>query len=211
MAESTVLSVFPRTVIGKANRRLGAEGRIPAVLYGMGRDAISIEIVRHDFEQFMTHHAIGSTLVEMKLDGEKKPVHAMIRELQTSPIKGTVLHIDFMAVSLDELIKAVVSVRLVGDPAGVKAGGVLTSERHELNVEAKPGDLPEFIEVDVSGLEIGDAIHVSDIAVPKGLTLLDEADSTVAAVAAPAAEEEVVDETVTAAEPELIGSKPEAE
>jgi len=213
MAESIVLNVFPRTVIGKSSRHLGAEGRIPAVLYGMGRDAVSIEIVRHDLEQFMVHHATGSTLVEMKIEGEKKPVNAMIRELQTNPIKGTVIHVDFLAVSLDALITAVVSVRLVGDPAGVKAGGVLTTERHELNVEAKPGDLPEFIEVDVAALEIGDAIHVSDIVVPKGLTLLDDAESVVAAVAAPAVEEEPEAEegAVAAAEPELIGAKSEEE
>ena len=102
--------------------------------------------------------------------------------------------------------------RLTGDPAGVKAGGVLSIDRHELNVEAKPGDLPEFIEVDVSALEIGDAIHVSDIAVPKGLTLLDDADSIVASVTAPAVEEEPeAEEGAAAAEPELIGAKPEEE
>lgn len=208
MAESTVLTVFPRTVIGKASRRLGVDGRIPAVLYGMNREALPIEIIRHDFEQFMTHHATGSTLVEIQIEGEKKPVNAMIRELQTSPIKGTILHIDFMAVSLDALIHAVVSVRLVNDPVGVKAGGVLTVERHELNVEAKPGDLPEFIECDVAGLEVGDSLHVSDVVPPNGVTLLDDADSTVASVMPPTVEAEP-EEEAEVVQPEVIGEKPE--
>lgn len=210
MAESTVLTVFPRTVVGKANQRLGAEGQIPAVLYGMGREALSIGLDRHDFELFMSHHAAGSTLVEIQIEGEKKPVNAMIRELQTSPLKGTILHVDFMAVSLDIAIHAVVSIRLINDPAGVKAGGVLTTDKHEVNVEAKPKDIPEFIEVDVSALEVGDSLHVSDVVAPKGVTLLDDADAIIASVIPPTVEVEP-EEAAVQAEPELIGSKSEEE
>lgn len=210
MAESTVLTVFPRTVVGKANQRLGAEGQIPAVLYGMGRDALAIGLDRHDFELFMSHHAAGSTLVEIQIEGEKEPVNAIIRELQTSPIKGTILHVDFMAVSLDIPISAVVSIRLINDPAGVKAGGVLTTDKHDVNVEAKPKDIPEYLEVDVSALEVGDSLHVSDIVAPKGVTLLDDADAVIASVIPPAVEVEE-EEVAAQAEPELIGAKPEEE
>ncbi|NTU72452.1 MAG: 50S ribosomal protein L25 [Coriobacteriia bacterium] len=210
MAESTVLNVFPRTVIGKANRHLAAEGRIPAVLYGMGRDALPISVDRHDFELFMSHHAAGSTLVEIQIEGEKTPVNAMIREMQREALKGTILHVDFFAVSLDKPISATVSLRLVNDPAGVRAGGVLTTERHEINVEAKPAEIPEFIEVDVAALEIGDSIHISDIVAPAGVTLTDEPDALVASVVPPAAE---VEEEAGAeqAEPEVIGAKDEGE
>jgi large subunit ribosomal protein L25 len=207
MAESTVLTVFPRTIVGKANRRLGAEGRIPAVLYGMSREALAIEIVRHDFEQFMLHHSAGSTLVEIQIEGEKEPVHAMIREMQKNPLKGQILHVDFMAVSLDIPVHAVISLRLINDPAGVKVGGVLTVDRHELNVEAKPANLPEFIEFDVSALEIGDSIHVRDITAPEGVTLIDDADAIIASVTPPTVAAET-EESATA-EPELIGSKTE--
>ncbi len=210
MAESTVLTVFPRTVVGKANQRLGAEGQIPAVLYGMGREALPIGLDRHDFELFMSHHAAGSTLVEIQIEGEKAPVNAIIRELQTSPIKGTILHVDFMAVSLDIPISAVVSIRLINDPAGVKAGGVLTTDKHDVNVEAKPKDIPEYLEVDVSALEVGDSLHVSDIVAPKGVTLLDDADAVIASVIPPAVEVEE-EEVAAQAEPELIGAKPEEE
>jgi large subunit ribosomal protein L25 len=210
MAEQTVLIVYPRTVVGKANRRLGAGGQIPAVLYGMGREALSIAIDRHDFELFMSHHAAGSTLVEMQIEGEKDPVNAMIREMQVSPLKGNILHVDFMAVSLDKPVHAVVSVRLVNDPAGVKAGGVLTIDRHEINVEAKPAEIPEFLEVDVSALEVGDSLHVRDVVAPAGVTILDDADGIIASVTPPTVaieEEEVVEE----AEPEVIGAKAEEE
>ena len=210
MAESTVLSVFPRTVIGKASRRLGAEGRIPAVLYGMGRESMAIEIARHDFEQFMHHHSAGSTLVEMKIDGEKKPVNAMIREMQVGHLKGEILHVDFMAVSLDVAIHAVVSLRFVNDPAGVKAGGVLTIDKHEVNVEAKPTEIPETLELDVSALEIGDSLHVSDIVAPKGVEILDDAELIVASVIPPAVEVEE-EEVAATTEPEVIGAKPEEE
>ncbi len=210
MAESTVLTVFPRTVVGKANRRLSAEGQIPAVLYGMGRDALPIAIDRHDFELFMSHHAAGSTLVEIQIEGEKKPVNAMIREMQTSPLKGSILHVDFLAVSLNKPVHAVVSLHLVNDPAGVKAGGVLTVDRHDLNVEAKPAELPEFIEVDVSALEVGDSLHVRDIVPPKGVTLLDDADGIVASVTPPTVAVEA-EEGAEQAEPEVIGAKAEEE
>jgi large subunit ribosomal protein L25 len=210
MSESTVLTVFPRTVIGKASRRLAEQGRIPAVLYGMSRDAMSIEVERHDFEQFMSHHSAGSTLVEIQIDGEKKPVNAMIREMQTSPVKGNILHVDFMAVSLNKPVHAVVALRFVNDPAGVKAGGVLTIDKHDLNIEAKPAEIPEMLDLDVSALEVGDSLHVRDVVAPKSVTLLDDPDAIIASVTPPtvAVEEEVATE---AAEPEVIGAKSEEE
>jgi large subunit ribosomal protein L25 len=208
MSESTVLSVFPRTVIGKASRRLSTEGRIPAVLYGMGREAMAIEVARHDFEQFMHHHSAGSTLVEIQIEGEKKPVNAMIREMQLGVLKGEIMHVDFMAVSLDIAIHAVVTLRFVNDAAGVKAGGVLTIDKHEINIEAKPAEIPETLELDVSALEIGDSLHVSDVVAPAGVTILDDADLIIASVIPPTVEAEPVEGAETA-EPEVIGAKSE--
>jgi large subunit ribosomal protein L25 len=134
----------------------------------------------------------------------------MIREMQIGPLKGNIVHVDFMAVDLDKLVHAVVAVRLVNDPAGVKVGGVLTTERHEINVEAKPAELPNFIEVDVSGLEIGDSIHVSDVIAPAGVTLLDDPESLIASVIPPTVEVEE-EEAAEQAEPEVIGAKDEEE
>jgi large subunit ribosomal protein L25 len=210
MTASTLLPVFPREVIGKANRRLAHENRIPAVLYGPGRETISLSVDRHDFELLMSHHAAGSMIVELQIAGEKTPVNAMIRELQTSPIKGEIVHVDFLVIQMNVAVNASIALHFVNDPAGVKAGGVLTMNFHEINVEAKPGDLPEAIEVDVAALEIGDSLHVKDIAAPKGVTIVDDPEEVLVSVQAPRVEveEEAVAE---AAEPELIGGKPEEE
>jgi len=210
MTASTLLPVFPRTIIGKANRRLSHENRIPAVLYGPGRDSVSLSIDRHDFEQLMSHHASSSIIVELQVEGEKKPVNAMIREMQVSPIKGEIIHVDFMVIQMNVAVHASITLHYVNDPEGVKAGGVLTTNFHEINVEAKPGDLPESIDVDVAALEIGDTLHVRDIVAPKDVTILDDPDEVLVSVQAPRVEEEV-EEVAAAVEPELIGGKDEEE
>lgn len=210
MTASTLLPVFPRTIIGKANRRLSHDNRIPAVLYGPGRDTVSLSIDRHDFEQLMSHHASSSIIVELQVEGEKKPVNAMIREMQVSPIKGDIIHVDFMVIQMDVAVHASIALHYVNDPEGVKAGGVLTTNFHEINVEAKPGDLPESIDVDVAALAIGDTLHVRDIVAPKDVTILDDPDEVLVSVQAPRVEEEL-EEVAAAVEPELIGGKDEEE
>jgi large subunit ribosomal protein L25 len=134
----------------------------------------------------------------------------MIREMQVSPIKGEIIHVDFMVIQMDVAVHASITLHYVNDPEGVKAGGVLTTNFHEINVEAKPGDLPESIDVDVAALEIGDTLHVRDIVAPKGVTILDEPDEVLVSVQAPRVEEEV-EEVAAAIEPELIGGKEEDE
>ncbi len=210
MAASTILKAHKRDVIGKSSHRLAPEGLIPVVLYGTGRDAISLSVDRHDFELLISHGSTGSTIFELEVEGEKTPVNALIREMQVNPVKGGIVHIDFLAVSMDQLIHASITLRFVNDPAGVRAGGVLTTNFHEINVEAKPGDLPEVLEVDIAALEIGDSLHVRDIVAPAGVTILDDADEVLISVQAPRAEVEEVVEGETA-EPEVIGEKAEEE
>lgn len=204
MTAATALSAIPRETIGKANRRLASENRIPAVLYGPGREPMSVALDRHDFELFLAHHAAGATIVDLQIEGQKKPVSAMIREVQRSSVKGNVLHVDFLEISMDKPVHASVALTLVNDPEGVKAGGVLTVNLHEVNLEMKPQDMPEAIEADVSGLQIGDSLHLGEVPLPKGVTLLDDPEAIVASVQAPRAEveEPVLEE---AAEPELVG------
>ena len=211
MTASTILPVYSREVIGKANRRLAHENRIPAVLYGPGRETLSLSVDRHDFELLMSHHAASSIIVELQVEGEKKPVNAMIRELQTSPIKGNITHVDFMVIQMNVAVHASITLRYVNDPAGVKAGGILTTNFHEINVEAKPGDLPEAIDVDVSALEIGDVLHVKDIEAPKDVAILDDPEEVLVSVQPPRVEVEEEEVVAEAAEPELISGKPEEE
>ena len=203
-AAGTAISVTTRDTIGKANRRLAVEGKIPAVLYGPGREPIALALDRHEFEIFISHHAAGSTLVDLQIEGQKKTISAMIRDVQHSAVKGNVLHVDFLEVSMDKPVTASVTLHLLNDPEGVKAGGVLTVNMHEISIEAKPAELPETMDVDVSGLQLGDSLHVSDIPVPAGVTILDDGELVVASVQVPRVElEEVV--TEEGAEPELIG------
>jgi len=212
MTSSTTLTAYQRDVVGKSSHRLAAEGRIPAVLYGTGRDAISLAVDRHDFEQLIAHHSTGSTVFELAVEGEKTPVNALIREMQTNPVKGTIVHIDFLAVAMDQLIQAPVTLRFLNDPAGVRAGGVLTTNFHEVTVEAKPGDLPSGLDIDIAALEIGDALHIRDIVAPAGVTILDDPEEVLISVQAPRAEvEEEVEGEGGEAEPEVIGEKAEEE
>lgn len=210
MTASSELTAYPRETIGKASRRLAHSGRIPAVLYGAGRDPIPLAIERHDFDLFTAHHAAGSTVVELRIEGESKPVNAMIREVQHSSVKGTPMHVDFLSVSMNKPVHAVVPLHLVGDSEGVKAGGILTVNLHELNVEAKPGDMPEAVESDVSALEVGDSLQLSDITPPAGVTLLDDPETVVASVLAPRLESEE-EASLEAAEPEVVGKPSEEE
>lgn len=204
MTASSELSATPRDVVGKANRRLGSES-LPAVLYGVGREPLPIAVDRHDFEMFVAHHAAGSTLVELALDGEKKPINAMIREIQHSPIKGNILHVDFLAVSMNKPVSAVVTLHFVNDAAGCKAGGTLTVNMHEVNVEAKPADLPEGIDVDIEHLEVGDTLHVGDVKAPAGVTITDDPEAIIASVQAPRTEVEEEPDTEQV-EPQVIGA-----
>ena len=166
MSETTILEALPRDVIGKANRRLKAASQIPAVLYGPSREPLVLAVDRHDFEYMMQHHATGATIVKLKVEGENKPFDAIIKDVQVSPVKGTVLHIDFLAIRMDEVIQATAPVLFVGDAPGVKEGGVLLQDLREFSVEALPMSLPENIEVDVSGLELGHSLTVGDIPTP---------------------------------------------
>lgn len=204
-AVGTAINVTPRDTVGKANRRLAAENQIPAVLYGPGREPVSLAVDRHDFELFMSKHAAGSTLVDLKIEGTKKSVSAMIRDVQHSAVKGNVLHVDFLEVSMDKPVHAVVTLHLVNDPAGVKAGGVLTVNLHEINIEAKPAELPETMEADVANLELGDSLHVRDLVVPDGVTVLDDPELVVASVQTPRVEVEEPMLPEEGAEPELVG------
>lgn len=206
MTDTTAIEVQPRDVIGKANRRLKSEGQIPAVLYGTGREALALAVDRHDFEYMMQHHGTGATIVKMNIVGESEPVDAIIKDIQVSPVKGHVIHIDFMAIRMDEVLQASAPMNFVGDAPGVKEGGVLLHDLREFTVEALPKDLPESIDVDISQLGLGSSLSVGDVVAPAGVTILDEPDVTICSVTLPMAEEEPeVEGEEEAAEPVLIG------
>ncbi len=202
MTETTALTVEPRTVIGKANRRLASEGKIPAVLYGAGREPTALSVDRHAFEVLMSHQSAGSTLVALSIEGESEPVNTIIKEVQKSPVKGTILHVDFLAIRMDEAIEASVALDLVGASVGVKAGGILMQNATTVLVSALPTDLPDSIAVDISELDIGDTLHVSDIVAPEGVEIVDDPEHIVCSVTTPT--EEPVEEEIEVEEGEEI-------
>ena len=205
--DTTTIVAQPRDVTGKTSRRLARQGQIPAVLYGAIDEAMSIMVDKHDFEIFMSTHASGSALVSITIDGEKEPFNAVIKEVQHSPVKGEIMHVDFLAVRMDEKLQANVALHLIGESAGVFVGGVLMQNAREVLVEALPADLPDSLDIDISALEIGDSLHFSDLETPEGVEMVDDPAGLICSVTLPTAEvvEEEVEGEEEDLEPELIG------
>jgi large subunit ribosomal protein L25 len=209
MAENIEIAAAPREVVGKAAHRLATSGKLPAVLYGASVKPQAIELDRHDFERVLAAHGDGSTLVHVSVAGGK-PVNAIIKEVQHDRVRGTVLHVDFWAVKMTQKIAAAVPLHFVGDAAGVKAGGVLTHNFTEVHIEALPADLPEAIDADISGLEVGDSMSVADLVAPSGVTITSPAEEVICSVTPPTVAPEI-EEAEHVEEPEVMGETKEEE
>ena len=204
-----VLNVQARTAGGTGDaRRLRKTGLIPAIVYGKGIEPKCISVNATEWQLLSRNELNILSLVE---DGKETLV--LLKEVQHDPIRNRTRHLDFQAISMDQKIKAHVAVRPGHAlPAGASAGGLLEQNLHEIEVESLPQDLPEEIIVDVSGMNLGDIIHVGDIAMPEGVTAVTHADivlfTEVDENAAAAAEEEAAPaEGEEAAEPEVIAEK----
>jgi large subunit ribosomal protein L25 len=208
-----VLKAEKRDVTGKQVRALRREGKLPAVIYG---PHIASQAIMFDFREAnrLLAGLTSSHLIMVDLDGEKHTT--LIKEKQKHPVRGTILHIDFRAVSLTEKLKANVVIELVGDAPAVKElNGVIVTGQEYLEVECLPRYLPERIIIDISSLtKIGDSIHVSDVKAPENVEILTNLSEMVILVTAPAVEEvAAVTEEAAGEEPEVIekGKKEEEE
>lgn len=190
MTHDLELTAKPRETKGKSAHKLAPEGLVPAVVYGPKVEAISLSVDRRDFEHLMRSAAVGSTLIDLAIEGRDKPLDVIIKEIRHDEIKGSVQHVDFWAVDMGHTLQTAVPITFVGSAQGERSGGVVMRALHELKVEARPKDLPEHIEVDLSALEVGDSITVADIAIPRGVTLLDDIEAVVASVTPPTVETE---------------------
>lgn len=179
-------------------RKLRQSGRVPAVLYGHGSDAVSLSVDSKELYRLLHTGAGSNVLVDVVVDGADHL--AMPREIQRDAIRGSFWHVDFLEVSRDQTIAVDVPIHVVGESVGVKQGGVLEHHLWDLHVECLPGDVPEGIEVDISALEVGDSLKVSDLAVPSGVTVLTGADESVLAVVVPQTREVEEAEAAAAAE-----------
>lgn len=200
---ATKLDVTSRTPgHSRATRRLRREGLVPGVVYGGGVDPISFQI-----EDRELRHALAATgaVFEVVVDGGTAEP-AILKEAQRHPVRGHLMHVDFLRVDLDKPIQAPVLVELVGgdEAHGVTEGGILQQLAGELQVEARPADIPDVIQVDVSGMEINDTLTLSAVPAPDGVTFLDDPEETViATLTPPRLQEEETDEIE--GETEVIG------
>jgi large subunit ribosomal protein L25 len=210
MAKQVKLTAERRTATGRsAVRKLKAQGVVPAVIYGAKDKAEPLQVSRRDINAMLSHAAGENILVELEIAGKSRL--ALVQEVQHAPMGNAILHIDFHAVSVNEVIQADVPLEPVGIANGVKnMGGLLEQNLRSLAIECLPRDLPDLITVDVSALNIGDAIHVREIPLPPGVTTRVQPDLTAFSVLAPTVEEEpVVAEVEAAAGPEVIREKKE--
>ena len=194
--EQIDLKAQVRETTGKGPARtLRREGRIPAVLYGQKADSIMLSIDFKEFEQIVKKANIGSVLLNLQIQNGKTFTRpAMIKELQTHPVTGAFLHIDFYEIDMQSKITVSGPVTTRGKSPGVEEGGHLQIVRRELELFCLPTAIPESIEVDISDLTIGDSIHLLEIALPADVELPEETDFTVITVLAPKVEEEPVEE-----------------
>jgi large subunit ribosomal protein L25 len=160
-------------------RRLRREGMVPGVLYGKGH-ARAILVGERDLRNVLTGPSGLHAIVDVVVEGQTTPHHAVLKEYQRHPIRGTLTHVDFHEVRLDRSIQATVSVQFVGESPGAKQGGVVQQVTRELRVEALPTAVPEHIEADISALEVGGTVRVADLQAIEGVAYLDDPETVLA-------------------------------
>ena len=176
------LEVRPREITGsRESRRLRKQGLIPGVLYGRGHDPRVISIPERELRRVLTGAHGLHAILDVVLEGERTTHPSILKEYQRDPVRGALAHVDLLEVRLDRPIQAQVVVELVGEPEGVKEGGVLSQVTREITVEALPMDVPDRIELDVSGMAMGDTLRLADLARQDGVTFLDDPEETVLA------------------------------
>lgn len=223
MANTHTLNAQHRTERGKgAARKLRSEGLIPAVVYGHGEETRALSVDAHELEVLFSKISVENTIINLKIAEEKAEVPALVREVQNHPVRPLVLHVDFYQIHAGVAVEVDIPLRLIGSAVGVREGGILEHVVHELPIRCLPDRIPSVLELDVSGMEMGDSLHVSDIVLPEGVEALLDPERTVCAVVAPAVvptdEEEPEDEELAATgvggevgEPELIRRRAEEE
>jgi large subunit ribosomal protein L25 len=210
MSTDYQINAEPRTESGKAaSRRFRREGKIPAVVYGAGKDNVSLLLDHHEIFHNLETEGFHSAIIKINIG--KKTEQAILRAVQMDPVKPNVLHVDFQRISATEKLHIAVPVHFIGeeDAPGIKTEhGVMSHNITEVDVSCLPADLPEYLEIDVSGLNINESVHLSDIKVPEGVEITalmhDGEDDVVASVYMPQME---VEEEELEAEGEAEGEE----
>ena len=208
MEEVTLTAEAGRPTGSRAANRLRRDGKIPGVLYGHGMDPVAVAVDQRELRTALTTEAGVNALITLRLDGDRHL--AMARQLQRDPVRGAVRHVDFVVVRRDEVIGAEVPIHLIGEAEEVhRADGLVEQQLFALAIRALPGDIPPGVEVDISGMTIGDTIRVADIRLPAGVATEVEGDEPVVVAAASrlAAEIAAVEEEAAAAAAEAAAEE----
>ncbi|HEU5441977.1 MAG TPA: 50S ribosomal protein L25 [Ktedonobacterales bacterium] len=210
MPDQVAFTAERREITGKAVKRLRRQGIVPAHVYGPGRPSLSIQINGHDIERFLATHT-RTAVLRLVLGGADGQENVVVAHVQHQPATNAIQHVDFLQVNLNQPIKARVPVRLVGEAPAMKIGGsVMLHLLDAVEVEARPMDLPDALELDISGLEeLKSARHVGDLAVPPGVTVLTDAAEPVIKIEP--SKLTLIEEAATAAEQAEAPEQPAAE
>lgn len=180
MAEITLRAETGRIPGSRNAERLRREGKVPAIVYGQEMEPVAVAVDHHDLVAALSTEAGRNILINLDMGGDR--VLTLARVVERHPFRNRVRHVDFLKVSLTETIETEVPVHFTGEPAGVAEGGVFTTAMHSVSIEALPTDLPDSVDVDVSGLGIGDQLTVADLPVIAGVTYLDDPEAMIAQV-----------------------------
>ena len=184
MAQEVTLVADVNRPVGKsAARKIRREGKVPAIVYGLGSDPQPVAVPTRDFEHILHGPGGMNTLIGLEISGQQELVLA--RQLVRHPVKHTLVHVDFIRVRRDTAVAAEVPIHLVGEAQGVKDGGLLEQTTFTLSIEAKPADLPTGIEADVSHLTMGDQLTVADLKLPPGVVTTQDAGDLIVHVTEP--------------------------
>lgn len=190
-------------------KQLRQEGLVPAVVYGKDKGPKHVSVVSIDLLKMVRDEG-RNAIISLNIEGDK-PVEVMLHDYQIEPIKDQLLHVDFYVVNMSEEMDVEVPLRLEGEAQGSKDGGVLQQPLYELQVRAKPNNIPDEISVDISALEVGDSFTIGDLPVSDKYEFLEDDDTTIANVLQPDTLDEEDEEAEGSAEPELVGAEDEEE
>ena len=205
-----ILTASIREGKGKqAAKKLRRENRVPATFYGPGKDPVMLSISSLDLNKIMKSTSGENIILTLKIESDKGTDNRMVmlKELQTNPIKDTLIHADFLEISMDKEITLDIPIRLINTAIGTTNGGILQQARRDIHIVCLPNQVVEQIEVDISALDIGDSLHIGDIVLPEGIKTTLEDSLAVAMVVAPTIEEEPEEEEIE----ELDGEAAETE
>jgi large subunit ribosomal protein L25 len=200
MSMQVALNAQKRDGSGKGvARKLRASGHVPAVLYGGTGESIALSLNTREAERLFRSVSVENTIIELSVEGGET-VQTLVREIQTHPYRNEVVHVDFLRLQKGVAVEVNIPVHFVGTPVGVKdEGGVLDHVLHDVHIRCIPSRIPDSAELDVSGLSVGQSLHVSDLSFPEGVEILTDASLTVCAVHPP----RVVEETESTGDEDL--------